>query len=455
MNPTSTSKRMLNPASTPGVTTSTMPASEGRSTNPTSTTHRKVNPTSTPDVITSTVPPSEGLSTNPESTTHRTVNPDSTPDVTSFRVPASEGLGTNPDSTTHRTVNPTRTPDVITSTIPASEGLSTNPESTTHRTVKPTSTPDVITSTIPASAGISTNADGTTQRTLNQTSTPDITTSTAPALLTKPVLDLNVTALNHQITNPRFVAALFGGEAAVVNEYSQVMKINKTGHTIKELYNCQSCNNIYGLLLLGSNLNVIHSNGTIVEIQLHTGQLLNVCNISDVHGVYYFGSLWSDPSKIPNIDILLLPDSDKGEVFSYNLTSEHKQVHLTGLSFPTSVSYSFYNNSTHYIVSQYRSHTISIYNSAWDPVLSFGGYGGDDGDLIYPLAAIMSYNNTILVTDYSNHRISVFTTDGVFLYHLLTQSDGINGPTALSYYKPYLWVVNEHYAKLNRYRVSE
>ena len=264
-----------------------------------------------------------------------------------------------------------------------------------------------------------------------------------------------MTAVNHQITNPWFVAALPEGEAAVVNGGSQVVKINKTGHTIKELYKCQSCNNIRGLLLLGSNLYATHNNGTMVKLQPHKGQLLNVYNIPDVRYINHYGSLWSDPSKIPNTDILLLPDYYKGEVLSYNLTSRHKQVHLTGLSNPSSVSYSFNNNSTHYIVCQHGRHTISIYDSSWDLVSSFGGYGGGDGYIIYPLAAIMSYNNTISVSDQDNHRISVFTTDGVFLYHLWTQSNGIKYPTALSYYKPYLWVVDVYYNKLYRYRLSE
>ena len=286
------------------------------------------------------------------------------------------------------------------------------------------------------------------------TGTPDVT-STTPVRLNKPVLDLDVTTVNNEITYPRFVAALPEGDAAVVNGGSQVVKINKTGHTIKELYNCQSCSNIRGLLLLGSNLYVIHANGTVVEIQHHMGDLLDVYHIPYVYYIRHFGSLWSDPSKIPNTDILLLPDSNKGEVFSYNLTSRHKQVHLTGLWGPTSVSYSFYNNSTHYIVCQLYSHTISIYNSSWDLVSSFGGSGSSDGDLDSPLAAIMSYNNTILVSDYYNHRISVFTTDGVFLYHLLTQFDGIYSPQALSYNKPYLWVVDVYSYKLYRYKLSE
>ena len=301
-----------------------------------------------------------------------------------------------------------------------------------------------------------TTPHSTTQTVTSTPTTMGLTTSD-PAPTSAPVkaiLDLNVTAVNNQINNPWHVAALPEGEATVVNDGSQVVKINKTGHTIKELYDCQSCRNIYGLLLLGSNLYVIHKNGTIVEIQTHTGQLLNVYDISDVNIINHYGSLWSDPSKIPNTDILLLPDFYEYEVFSYNLTSKLKQVHLTSLSYPSSVSYSFYNNLTHYVVCQYGIHTISIYNSSWHLVSSFGGYGTGDGNLHYPYAAIMSSKHTVLVSDYYNDRISVFTTDGVFLYHLLTQSDGIGRPSAISYYKPYLWVVANN-GHLYRYMVNE
>ena len=340
-------------------------------------------------------------------------------------------------------------------TTPHSTTQTITSSSTTMGPVKPyltTSDPNqpYLTTSDPDQSDLTTSDPDQSDLTTSDPDQPYLTTS-APV---KAILDLNVTAVNKEITRPEFVAALPEGEAAVVNGWSQVVKINKTGQTIKELYNCQLCYNIEGLLSLGSNLYVIHDNGTVVEIHTHTGQLLNVYNIANVSSIRHHGSLWSDPSKIPNTDILLLSDMWKSEVFSYNLTSRHKQVHLTGLSYPSSVSYSFYNNSTHYIVCQQGRDTISIYNSSWDLVSSFGGYGFSDGYLYYPTAAIMSYNNNILVSDRDNNRISVFTTDGVFLYHLLTQSDGINYPSALSYYKSYLWVANIN-GHLYRYMVNE
>ena len=336
--------------------------------------------------------------------------------------------------------------------------------STTHRTVIPVSTTDVNASNTtqtsvreqpPTTSGLVRDSITTPGLLREPPTTPGLLREppTTPGLLKlkKPVLDLNVRAVNRQINSPWRVAALPAGEAAVVNDGSQVVKINKTGQTIKELYSCRCdlSNHIWGILSLGYNLYVTHKNGTIVEIKPHTGQLINVYHIPDVGYINNHGSLWSNPSKIPNTDILLLPDTRKGEVFSYNLTSRHKQIHLTGLSRPTSVSYSFYNNSTLFVVCQSGRHIIDIYNSSWHLASSFGGVGTADGNLKYPYAAIVSSKHTVLVSDHYNNLVSVFTADGVFLYHLLTQSDGIRRPSAISYYKPYLWVVNSK--RLYRY----
>ena len=249
----------------------------------------------------------------------------------------------------------------------------------------------------------------------------------------EPVLpDLEVTVVNKEITNPSRIAALPSGEAAVVNDGSQVLKINNTGHTVKILYDCDLCYNINGLLFLGNNLYVVHNNGTIAEIQPHTGELLNVYHIPDVEYILHEGSLSSDPPNIPNNDILLLPDLFKGEVFSYNLTSGNKQVHVTGLSEPTSVSYMFSDGSTYYIVCQHQSNNITKYDSSWKFVSSFS--------VIEPYSVVLSSNNSIIVVEHISKSIYVFTSEGEFLHYLST--DKTPSPQYISYFKPYLWVTH-------------
>ena len=270
------------------------------------------------------------------------------------------------------------------------------------------------------------------------------TTQTTTKIATpEPVLpDLEIRDVNNQIRNPGFVAALPSGEAAVVSEGRQVVKVNNTGGSVQVLYECTSCN-ICGLLLLGSYLYVTHYNGTIVEIHPHTG-VVSVYHIPDVSGVIHYGSLWFDPS-FPDPDILLLTDYSKGEVFSYNLTSGKKQVHVANLGSPSSVSYFFNSTSTYYVVCDLRRKTIYIYDSRWNLYSSF------QGNLTYRTAAIMSSNNnTLLVSNFDDY-IHVFTTEGDFLYHLPKQ---IQNPFALSYFKPYLWISHSG-GELYRYRLDQ
>ena len=331
------------------------------------------------------------------------------------------------------------------------ETSKTTPVPSTAETSKTTPVPSTAetskTTPVPSTAETSkTTPVPSTAETSKITPVPSTAATKIPVLP-----DLEVTDINKEITDPVFVAALPSGEAAVVNTLSQVLKINQTGHTVKVLYNCNSCNNIGGLILLGNYLYVVHDNGTIAQIHPHTVQVQNVYQIPNVDKVEYHCSLWLNPSEIPNTGILHLTDSERGEVFSYNLTSRVKQVHVTGLAGPLCVSYIFSDGSTRYIVAESYKTNIYIFNSSWGTESKFGAFGFEDGQLFGPYAAIMSSNNSILVPDFENRRISVFTTKGEFLHHLLTN---IAFPYAISYYEPYLWVKHSTGNKPGLYRIS-
>ena len=113
-------------------------------------------------------------------------------------------------------------------------------------------------------------------------------------------------------------------------------------------------------------------------------------------------------------------------VFSYNLTSGVKQVHVSGLKYATSVSYSISDGSIYYVVCQQGNNMVTVYNSSWGLVSSMGKTGSEDGDLSQPSSAIVSSNNTILVADNFNSRISEFTMDGKFVNNL--RIDGVKRP---------------------------
>ena len=252
---------------------------------------------------------------------------------------------------------------------------------------------------------------------------------------------MEVTEVNNELTYPSFVAALPSAEAAIVHQ-NQVLKIDSQGQTVEVLYECDSCF-IFGLTLLGSNLYAIQRNGIIVKI----GTNNIVYTIPDVERIKQYGSQWSYPSEIPNTDTLLLCDNNKGEVFSYNVSSEHKKVLMTGFEGPTSVSCSISDNKIVYLVCDQKSNLIKVYDSLWVLVSSFGNAGS--GEMHYPWAAIMSPNNTIIASH--NGYPFEFSINGEFLREI--RIEGLSFPTsAMSYSEPYLWVA--HSAGLRRYDMS-
>ena len=261
-----------------------------------------------------------------------------------------------------------------------------------------------------------------------------------------PVLDLNMTDVNPQMTEIYRVAALPDGGAFVTNwvrsNYTdQVWRVHVTGQVIQHVYQYQG-RGILGLLVLNNNLYVIYSNGTLLEININNTNTVQVYQVSDVRSMCHRGSLSYHPSVITHPDLLLLADRHKGEIFSYNVTSKHKQVHLTGLSDPLSVSFMTYNSYLYYVVCERGRHQVLVYNSTWSLYKTLGGKGSGDGQLSDPRSAIGLPDGSIIISDYNNKRVFLFNIKGSFMRHILTRSDGLYHPRAMSISLPYLWLID-------------
>ena len=255
------------------------------------------------------------------------------------------------------------------------------------------------------------------------------------------------------------MAALPGGEAVVDNYINnnntrQVLRLDSQGKIKHNIYSCVGCDYIRGLLVLGDYLYIIHYNGTVIKTRVSDGHVINVTTIPDVRGVIHTGSLYSNPDKIPDKQTLLLCDFNKHEVFTFKPSTGQKKVRITGLSYPRSVSYFFYNNTVYYIVCEQGGYRITVYNNTWDRIRTIGRRGSKDGELNNPFSAIVSDEDTIIISDYSNHRISEFSFNGTFLHHLLDRSDGIRYPLSMSNYYPHLWLTNGSYPPYKLYRYN-
>ena len=275
-----------------------------------------------------------------------------------------------------------------------------------------------------------------------------------------------MTDVNPQMTID-YVAALPDGGAFVINivwsnDTGQVWRVNVRGQVIQHVYQCVMCYDklggylviaVTGLLVLNNHLYVIHANGTLLEFDINNTNTVQVYQVPGVWYMNHHGSLSYHPSVITHPDLLLLADRNKGEIFSYNVTSKNKQVHLTGVSGSTSVSFMTYNSHLYYVVCEIWNHQVLIYNSTWSLYKTLGGNkGSGDGQLDYPQSAIGFIDGSVIISDYDNNRVSLFTIQGKFVRHILTRSDGLYRPWAMSISLPYLWVVHGG-GRLYRYKL--
>ena len=235
-------------------------------------------------------------------------------------------------------------------------------------------------------------------------------------------------------------------------------RVNVTGQVIQLVYQCvEMCKrhmtygylkcsgcSLQGLLVLNNNLYVIYYNGTLIEININNTNTVQVYQVPDVRNMRHYGSLSYHPSVITHPDLLLLADFSKGEIFSYNVTSKNKQVHLRRLRYPTSVSFTTYNSHLYYVVRIWGNDHVRVYNSNWGLYQTLGGTsrGTDDGQLYFPYSAIGLPDGSVIITDFGNHRISLFTIWGRFVRHLLTESDRLSNPQDMSISLRYLWFID-------------
>ena len=109
-----------------------------------------------------------------------------------------------------------------------------------------------------------------------------------------------------------------------------------------------------------------------------------------------------------------------------------------------------YNSHLYYVVCERDRHQVHIYNSTWSLYQTLGGSeGSGDGQLRNPYTAVGLPDGSVIISDINNNRLCLFTIQGKFVRHILTRSDGLSEPEAMSISLPYLWVVGIDYTDIN------
>ena len=215
-----------------------------------------------------------------------------------------------------------------------------------------------------------------------------------------------------------------------------VIRLSDRGEVITNLITTDK--EITGLIKMSNNECLVLHEDSLQHVRIEDGQVLGSgYKVPDV------GWLW-DGIRIDD-DQVLLVDYYKGEVITYNMKTRNKHVVIDKLRVPTSVDKAVTDQGVFYFVNERGAHTVRVYNNRWRLVTSIGGQGKDDGRLNGPQSASVLPDNTIIVTDYNNNRISRFTIQGDFIDHVIKQSDGIRYPHRLAVQYPYVWVAYSHY----------
>ena len=263
-----------------------------------------------------------------------------------------------------------------------------------------------------------------------------------------PILKLDVRQCNPDLGSLWTMSALQDGTVLVRhckdNKY-HVIRLSDRGDVIKNLITTDKC--ITGFISMSNNDCLILHKESLQRVRIEDGKVLGSgYKVPDV------GKLW-DGIRIDD-DQVLLVDYSKGEVMTYNMKTRNKHVAIDKLNGPSSVDKAVTDQGVFYIVNECEAHTVRVYNDRWRLVSSIGGYGGGDGRLKYPQTARVLPDNTVIVSDFINNRISRFTIQGDFINHVIEQSDGIRYPDRLAVQYPYVWVAYD-YNKIKCYQIYQ
>ena len=182
--------------------------------------------------------------------------------------------------------------------------------------------------------------------------------------LSKPVLIQDLHQSHPDLIWKGPIQAVDGGVLAVyigLDKRRHVIKIDQEGKIINKLYVTDKY--ITDLIWEDPDLYVLlyagHNKGDIVHVRVG-GEIKQHFRINNVGGNMYGGAVENDT--------ILIVDSggdDDGRVISYNVHTGNVDVKLQGLQSPRSITKTVYNNQVLYLITEYRGHCVSVYDSSW------------------------------------------------------------------------------------------
>ncbi|XP_044775740.1 tripartite motif-containing protein 3 isoform X2 [Neomonachus schauinslandi] len=90
------------------------------------------------------------------------------------------------------------------------------------------------------------------------------------------------------------------------------------------------------------------------------------------------------------------------------------------------------NNKNEIVVTDFHNHSVKVYSADGEFLFKFGSHGEGNGQFNAPTGVAVDSNGNIIVADWGNSRIQVFDSSGSFLSYINTSAEPLYGPQGLA-----------------------
>ena len=226
--------------------------------------------------------------------------------------------------------------------------------------------------------------------------------------------------------------AFIGSDVVLVsfNKPAQVTRLNPQGQVVGRYYATDKDQAVRGLAVYKDKVYIVQAKTITV-----------ISHIDDQETAVYrpeIDSMYKILVK-DNTTVFVSDGRNPGCIYKYDTELNKTEMIVRNLNEPTYMSLINTQQGDRYVVTEWETSMINVYDSRWNLMHTFGGEGRQDGKLSHPWETAVTESG-ILVVQNSNERISHFTKEGTFISHLLTKQDGVRLPNGMVYKYPYIWV---------------
>ncbi|KAM6342059.1 tripartite motif-containing protein 3 [Podargus strigoides] len=90
------------------------------------------------------------------------------------------------------------------------------------------------------------------------------------------------------------------------------------------------------------------------------------------------------------------------------------------------------NTKNEIVVTDFHNHSVKVYSADGEFLFKFGSHGEGNGQFNAPTGVAVDANGNIIVADWGNSRVQVFDSAGSFLSYINTAADPLYGPQGLA-----------------------